>query len=60
MRWLSHFCGGRITEKELTREVLRELIEKIYVYPDQQIDIYFRFRKGDGPGEERTGKEEVI
>ena len=60
VKWLSHFCRGRITEKELTREVLQELIEKIYVYPDQQIDIYFRFRKSDSPGEERTEKEEVI
>ena len=43
-------CG--ITEKELTREMLQELIEKIYVYPDHQIEIYFRFRKSDSPGEE--------
>ena len=50
--WLSHFCRGGITEKELTREMLQELIEKIYVYPDHQIEIYFRFRKSDSPGEE--------
>lgn len=27
----------------MTREVLVELIDKIYVYPDQKIDIYFKF-----------------
>lgn len=54
------FLQGQDYGKELTREVLQELIEKIYVYPDQQIDIYFRFRKSDSPGEERTEKEEVI
>ena len=33
----------KLTIKQLTREVLVELIDKIYVYPDQKIDIYFKF-----------------
>ena len=34
------FQRGKITAAQLTREVLVELIDRIYVYPDQQIDIY--------------------
>ena len=41
--WLNNFSRGKMTVKQLTREVLEELINKIYVYPDQKIDIYFKF-----------------
>ena len=41
--WLNNFSRGKLTVKQLTREVLEELINKIYVYPDQKIDIYFKF-----------------
>lgn len=43
MKWLGKFRQKKITTKQLTREVLVELINKIYVYPGQQIDIYFNF-----------------
>lgn len=29
--------------KQLTRDVLVELIEKIYVFPKQELDIHFKF-----------------
>ena len=41
--WLEHFNRRRITVKQLTREALVELVDKIYVYPEQKIDIYFKF-----------------
>ena len=41
--WLNNFSRRKLTIKQLTREVLVELIDKIYVYPDQKIDIYFKF-----------------
>lgn len=43
VKWLEKFQRGKITEKQLTKELLGELIEKINVYPDQQIEIFFRF-----------------
>lgn len=43
VKWLEKFQSGKITEKQLTKEFLEELIEKINVYPDQQIEIFFRF-----------------
>ena len=45
--WLEHFNRRKLTEKQLTRDVLVELIDKIYVYPDQKIDIYFKFTMND-------------
>ena len=39
--WLEHFNRRRITVKQLTREALVELVDKIYVYPEQKIDIIF-------------------
>ena len=41
--WLEQFGNGIITVKHLTREVLMELVDEIYVYPDQKLDIYFNF-----------------
>lgn len=41
--WLGHFNRRKITVKQLTRDVLVELIDKIYVYPEQKVDIYFKF-----------------
>ena len=41
--WLDNFSRRKLTVKQLTREILVELIDKIYVYPDQKIDIYFKF-----------------
>ena len=43
IQWLGRFRNGRVTERQLTREFLKKMIEKIYVYPDQQIEIHFRF-----------------
>ena len=42
-----HINRRKLTEKQLTRDVLVELIDKIYVYPDQKIDIYFKFAMND-------------
>lgn len=41
--WLQRFGQKKITTKQLTRDVLVELIEKIYVFPEQEIDIHFKF-----------------
>ncbi|MBU5679596.1 recombinase family protein [Blautia sp. MSJ-9] len=41
--WLNNFNRKKLTVKQLTRDVLMELIDKIYVYPDQKIDIHFKF-----------------
>ena len=41
--WLQRFGKKKITTKLLTRDVLVELIDKIYVFPEQEIDIYFKF-----------------
>lgn len=41
--WLRRFGQKKITAKQLTREVLVELIDKIYVFPEQKIDIHFKF-----------------
>ena len=41
--WLRKFGEKKITAKLLTRDVLVELIDKIYVFPEQEIDIHFRF-----------------
>lgn len=60
VKWLDHFSRGKITAAQLTREVLVELIERIYVYPDQQIDIYFKFTSGIGSASSITQKDEVV
>ena len=60
VKWLDHFSRGKITAAQLTREVLVELIERIYVYPDQQIDIYFKFTSGIGSASSITRKDEVV
>ena len=41
--WLQRFGQKKITAKQLTRDVLGELIDKIYVFPEQEIDIHFKF-----------------
>lgn len=42
-KWLKKFYQRKITAKQLTRDVLEELIDKIYVYPEQKVEIYFKF-----------------
>lgn len=44
MDLFSEFRKEKITPKQLSREALVELIDKIDVYPDQKIDIYFNFK----------------
>lgn len=41
----SVFRQRTVTSKQLTREVLTEMVDKIYVYPEKQIDIWFKFAK---------------
>jgi hypothetical protein len=41
--WVESFGQKKMNAKHLTRDVLVELIDRIYVYPDQKIDIYFKF-----------------
>lgn len=48
-KWLRHFSRGKLTAKQLSREVLSEFIDRIYVYPDQKIDIHFKFTSENGP-----------
>lgn len=41
--WLELFRLGELTERQLTGEVLAALIDRIYIYPDQRMDIFFKF-----------------
>ena len=52
-KWLENFNQRKLTVKQLTKEVLVELVDRIYVYSDQKIDIYFKFASEDS----RTGSE---
>ncbi len=55
------FQPGKITAAQLTkREVLVELIDRIYVYPNQQIEIYFKVRLWIHLTDSRTQKDEVV
>ena len=58
--WLGHFNRRKITVKQLTREVLVELIDKIYVYPDQKLDIYFKFASMENSADRILEKDRVI
>ena len=58
--WLEHFNRRRITVKQLTREALVELVDKIYVYPDQKIDIYFKFASEKNSVDVTVQKDGVI
>ena len=58
--WLSHFNRRKITVKQLTRDVLVELIDKIYVYPDQKLDIYFKFASMENSADKILEKDRVI
>lgn len=60
VKWLSHFSRGKLTAKVLTEGVIRELIERIYVYPNQQIEIYFKFCINQNWTDKNTGKKGVI
>lgn len=59
VKWLDHFSRGKITAAQLTKEVIVELIDRIYVYPDQQIDIYFKFDPGIDSTDRITQKDGV-
>lgn len=59
-KWLENFSHRRLTVKQLTREVLVELIDRIYVYPNQKIDIYFKFASEDGSAEKIIQKDGVV
>lgn len=43
VNWLGKFAHDTITVEQLTRDLLLELIDKIYVYPEHKIDIHFKF-----------------
>ena len=58
--WLEHFNRRRITVKQLTREALVELVDKIYVYPEQKIDIYFKFASVESSPDRILEKDGVI
>ena len=58
--WLNNFSRRKLTIKQLTREVLVELIDKIYVYPDQKIDIYFKFASEKNSVDVTVQKDGVI
>ncbi len=58
--WLEHFNRRRITVKQLTREALVELVDKIYVYPEKKIDIYFKFASVESSPDRILEKDGVI
>ena len=58
--WLDNFSQRKLTVKQMTREVLVELIDKIYVYPDQKIDIYFKFASEKNSVDVTVQKDGVI
>ena len=55
-----NFSRTKLTVKQLTREVLVELIDKIYVYPDQKIDIYFKFASENNSVDATIQKDGVM
>lgn len=40
--WLGKFTAEEITAEQLNRDFLLEVIDKIYVYPEHEIDIHFK------------------
>lgn len=58
-KWLENFNQRKLTVKQLTREVLVELVDRIYVYPDQKIDIYFKFASEDSHAGSEIKKDGV-
>ena len=58
--WQEHFNRRKITVEQLNREVLVELIDKIYVYPDQKLDIYFKFASMENSADKTLEKDGVI
>ena len=58
--WLDNFSRRKLTVKQLTRELLVELIDKIYVYPDQKIDIYFKFASENNSVDATIQKDGVM
>ncbi len=58
--WQEHFNRRKITVEQLNREVLVELIDKIYVYPDQKLDIYFKFASMENSADKILEKDGVI
>lgn len=59
-KWLRNFSQGKLTVKQLTREILSELIDRIYVYPNHKIDIYFKFASEDSSAGKMTQKNGVV
>lgn len=43
VKWLDQFCCAKITSGQLTKKILDELIDRIDVFPDRRVDIYFKF-----------------
>lgn len=60
VKWLENFSQRKLTVKQLTREVLVGLIDRIYVYPNQKTDIYFKFASEDGFAEKLIQKGGVV
>ena len=56
----STLIAEEITVKQLTREALVELVDKIYVYPEQKIDIYFKFASVESSPDRILEKDGVI
>lgn len=59
-KWLRNFSLGKLTVKQLTREILSELTDRIYVYPNEKIDIYFKFASEDSSAGKMTQKDGVV
>ena len=59
-KWLENLSRRKLNVKQLTREVLVEFIDRIFVYPYQKIDIYFKFASEDGYAEKIIQKDGVV
>lgn len=60
VKWLEQFRLEKITAGQMEREVLVEFIDRIFVYPDQKIDIYFKFAPQIVYADGITQKDEMI
>lgn len=56
---LENFSRKKFTVEQLTREVLTELVDRIFIYPDKKIEIYFRFASENSSLDKITQKAGV-
>ncbi|MDD6057781.1 MAG: recombinase family protein [Clostridiales bacterium] len=47
MQWMEDLCRGSITAEQLEGDFLTALLDKVYVYPNHKIEVYFTFERGE-------------